>query len=163
MNARSRRVVWVGSGVAAVALACALVLNAFRANVVFFVTPSQIAAHAMPSTRHFRLGGLVERGSLRRERDGLTVHFIVTDTATAIPVVYRGLLPDLFREGSGVVAQGWLDGVGQFHADQVLAKHDEKYQPPELGAPLHEARDGAAAVPATLHAAAGPAVGGTAP
>ncbi|RQH03633.1 cytochrome c maturation protein CcmE [Paraburkholderia dinghuensis] len=132
MNARWRRAGWIGGGLVAIALACAFVLNAFRANVVFFVSPSQIDARMSDTTRAFRLGGMVERGSLRRDADGLTVHFVVTDNVRQIGVVYRGLLPDLFREGSGVVAQGTLGADGQFHADQVLAKHDEKYTPPDL-------------------------------
>jgi cytochrome c-type biogenesis protein CcmE len=163
MKARNRRLAWVAGGVGAVALACALVLNAFRANVVFFVSPSQIAAQAMPVTRHFRLGGLVERGSLRRDGDGLTVHFVVTDTAKEISVIYRGVLPDLFREGSGVVAQGTLGEDGQFHADQVLAKHDEKYRAPEVGDALLHARDNERPARATLHAAIGATDGGSPP
>jgi cytochrome c-type biogenesis protein CcmE len=165
MKARSVRLAWVAGGVAAMGLACALVLNAFRANVVFFVSPSQIAAQEMPATRHFRLGGLVERGSLRRDGDGLTVHFVVTDTAKEIAVIYRGVLPDLFREGSGVVAQGTLGDDGQFHADQVLAKHDEKYQAPEVGDALLRARSNQNQRPdgATLHAAIGTTGGGLAP
>ncbi|ABE36280.1 ccmE family protein [Paraburkholderia xenovorans LB400] len=162
MRPRSWRLVWVVGGVAVAGLACALVLNAFRANVVFFVSPSQIAAQEIPVTRHFRLGGLVERGSLRRDGDGLTVHFVVTDTATEIAVIYHGVLPDLFREGSGVVAQGTLGGDGQFHADQVLAKHDEKYQPPEVSGALRRAQGGRQGL-TTLHAAAGRTEGGTGP
>lgn len=142
MKARSRRLGWIVGGVTAAGLTCALVLNAFRAHVVFFVSPSQIAARQMPASHRFRLGGLVERGSLTRAADGLTVRFVVTDTVKQIAVVYHGVLPDLFREGSGVVAQGTLAGDGQFHADQVLAKHDEKYMPPEAAEAVRRARAG---------------------
>ncbi|MCC8405395.1 cytochrome c maturation protein CcmE [Paraburkholderia sp. MMS20-SJTN17] len=138
MKARHRRLSWLAAGVGSAGLACALVLNALRANLMFFVTPSQVASHEAPVARRFRLGGLVERHTLRRDADGLTVHFVVTDTASAVAVVYRGTLPDLFREGSGVVAQGVLGADGQFHADEVLAKHDEKYSPPELSRALPE-------------------------
>jgi len=132
MKPRWRRAGWIAGGLVAVTLACAFVLNAFRANVVFFVSPKQIDAREAHSARPFRLGGMVEPGSLRRDPDGLTVHFVVTDNVKQIGVVYHGLLPDLFREGSGVVAQGTIGADGLFHADQVLAKHDEKYTPPEL-------------------------------
>jgi cytochrome c-type biogenesis protein CcmE len=126
------------------ALACAgvavaLVLNAFRSNLVFFFSPTQVAAHEAPAARAFRLGGLVQPGSLRREGDGMTIHFVVTDTARDIPVVYRGLLPDLFREGKGVVANGRLREDGVFVAREVLAKHDENYMPPEAADALRKA------------------------
>ncbi len=155
MKARNRRLALIGGAMLAFGLACALVLNAFRANVMFFVSPSQIAAREMPAAHRFRLGGLVERGSLKREADGLTVHFIVTDTAKEIPVIYRGMLPDLFREGSGVVAQGMLADDGSFHADEVLAKHDEKYMPPEVGAAIRRAQESKQQAPAALRVAAG--------
>jgi len=134
----------VGIGVAAM-----LILNAFRSNLVFFFSPSQVAAKEAPEGRSFRLGGLVEKDSLRREDDGLTVHFLVTDTVTTIPVIFTGILPDLFREGQGMVAQGRLGGDGVFHADEVLAKHDENYMPPEVAAVLKQAKNGAAPTPAT--------------
>ncbi len=114
-------------------------LNAFRSNLVFFFTPSQVAAHEAPADRAFRIGGLVEAGSVVRDKDALTVHFRVTDTAQTIPVVYTGILPDLFREGKGVVAQGKLDPDGTFHASDVLAKHDENYMPPEAAEALKKA------------------------
>lgn len=139
MKARHRRLLLIAGGTLSVGLACALVLNAFRSNVMFYVTPQQISLHEMPVAHRFRLGGLVERNSLRRDADGLTVHFVVTDTAAQTPVVYRGALPDLFREGSGVVAQGVLGDDGQFHADEVLAKHDEKYTPPIVSEALARA------------------------
>ena len=131
LRARHRRFAWIGAGLLALAAAAALVLNAFRSNLVFFFTPTQVAAHEAPVGRSFRIGGLVEQGSLQRQADGVTVRFVVTDTAKAIPVAYRGILPDLFREGKGVVAQGKLGSDGVFQADQVLAKHDENYMPPE--------------------------------
>ena len=131
MKPRHKRFALIGAGLGALAIATALVLNAFRSNLVFFFTPTQVAASEAPIGRPFRIGGMVETGSLRREADGLTVHFRVTDTAKTIPVVYRGILPDLFKEGKGVVAQGRLTPDGQFNASEVLAKHDENYMPPE--------------------------------
>lgn len=140
MKARHRRFAFIALGVASAALACAFVLNAFRANVMFFVSPSQIASHEETQTRRFRLGGLVERGSIVRDADGRTVRFTVTDERASVPVIFTGALPDLFREGSGVVAQGTLGADGRFHADEVLAKHDEKYTPPQLERALREVR-----------------------
>ena len=131
MKARHRRFAWIGAGVALLAVAVGLVLNAFQSNLVFFFTPSQIAANEVPHGRAFRVGGLVEEKSLKREGDGLTVHFNVTDTAKTVPVTYKGILPDLFKEGKGVVAQGKIGPDGVFHATEVLAKHDENYMPPE--------------------------------
>jgi cytochrome c-type biogenesis protein CcmE len=140
MKPRHQRAALIAGGVATVALAAALVLNAFRSNLVFFFSPSQIAAGDAPRDRAFRIGGLVEAGSLKRQADGLTVQFVVTDTAKSIPVAYRGILPDLFREGKGVVAQGRLGPDGVFRADEVLAKHDENYMPPEAAHALEQAR-----------------------
>ena len=116
-------------GVAALGIAAALVLSAFQKNLVFFFTPSQVAAHEAPQGRSFRIGGMVVPGSLKRE--GVNVEFTVTDTAKSMRVTYRGQLPDLFREGKGVVAQGQLGADGMFRANEVLAKHDENYMPPE--------------------------------
>ncbi|HEX9301836.1 MAG TPA: cytochrome c maturation protein CcmE, partial [Casimicrobiaceae bacterium] len=121
------------------------VLNAFQSNLVFFFTPSQIAANEAPKGRAFRIGGLVVDKSLARDRDGLTVHFAVTDTASTVPVVYTGILPDLFKEGKGVVAQGKLEGDGVFHATEVLAKHDENYMPPAAADAVNKAHGAAAA------------------
>ena len=129
----------IAAGLALIAIAAALVLNAFQGNVVFFFSPSQIAAKEAPVDRTFRVGGMVESGSFKRRADGLTVEFIVTDTAKSIPVVYSGLLPDLFKEGKGVVAQGKLGPDGAFHASEVLAKHDENYMPPEAAHALSKA------------------------
>ena len=120
---------WIGLGVVALGAATALVLAAFSKNLVFFFTPSQVAANEAPLGRTFRIGGMVVPGSVKRE--GVAVRFVVTDTAKTIPVVYRGPLPDLFREGKGVVAQGQLGPDGVFTAREVLAKHDENYMPPE--------------------------------
>ncbi|HTT37676.1 MAG TPA: cytochrome c maturation protein CcmE [Burkholderiales bacterium] len=131
MKARHRRLALIAAGLAAVGGAAALILNAFQSNLVFFFTPTQIAAHEAPEGRSFRVGGLVQPGSLQRQPDGVTARFVVTDTARSIPVEYRGILPDLFKEGRGVVAQGSLGADGVFHATQVLAKHDENYMPPE--------------------------------
>jgi cytochrome c-type biogenesis protein CcmE len=131
MKPRHKRFAIIAAGVAAIAVAAALVLNAFQSNLVFFFSPSQIAAGEAPKDRAFRVGGMVQTGSVRRQGDGLTVEFIVTDTAKSIPVTYKGILPDLFREGKGVVAQGRLGTDGVFRADEVLAKHDENYMPPE--------------------------------
>ena len=140
MKPRARRGLAILCGVAALGIASALVLNAFRSNLVFFFSPSQIAADEAPRGHAFRLGGLVEAGSLRRSPNSLTVHFVVTDLAQKIPVAYTGLLPDLFTEGKGVVAQGKLGTDGVFHADQVLAKHDENYMPPEAAQALAKAK-----------------------
>jgi cytochrome c-type biogenesis protein CcmE len=130
---------WIVGGVAALGVATALVLNAFQSNMVFFFTPTQVASHEAPQNRAFRIGGLVEAGSVARDKDALTVRFLVTDTAKTIPVTYTGILPDLFREGKGVVAQGRLQSDGVFHATEVLAKHDENYMPPEAADALKRA------------------------
>jgi cytochrome c-type biogenesis protein CcmE len=131
MKARHKRMVLIIGGVAALAVCAGLVLTAFRENLVFFFTPSQVAANEAPQGRLFRIGGLVEPGSVKRQPDGVTVRFVVTDTAKSIPVLYKGALPDLFREGKGVVTQGRLGSDGVFQATEVLAKHDENYMPPE--------------------------------
>ncbi|HET7401189.1 MAG TPA: cytochrome c maturation protein CcmE [Usitatibacter sp.] len=139
MKPRTKRALWIVAGLAGLGIAATLVLNAFQSNLVFFFTPSQIATNEAPHDRAFRMGGLVEAGSVQREKDGLTVHFRVTDTAKTIPVVYTGILPDLFREGKGVVAQGRLGPDGVFKASEVLAKHDENYMPPEAADALKKA------------------------
>ncbi|TMI38315.1 MAG: cytochrome c maturation protein CcmE, partial [Betaproteobacteria bacterium] len=126
---RHKRMTAIAVGVAALGIAAALVLSAFQKNLVFFFTPSQVAANEAPQGRTFRIGGMVVRGSLKRE--GVNVEFTVTDTAKSMRVTYRGQLPDLFREGKGVVAQGQLGADGMFRASEVLAKHDENYMPPE--------------------------------
>jgi len=139
LKPRTKRALWIVAGLAGLGVAATLVLNAFQSNLVFFFTPTQIATNEAPHDRAFRMGGLVEAGSVQREKDGLTVHFRVTDTARTIPVVYTGILPDLFREGKGVVAQGRLGPDGVFKASEVLAKHDENYMPPEAADALKKA------------------------
>ncbi|MGA0095943.1 MAG: cytochrome c maturation protein CcmE [Burkholderiaceae bacterium] len=143
MTARQWRLRWLAAAVLAVGAATPFVLRAFERNLVFFYSPTQVAAHEAPTTRAFRVGGLVQQGSVQRASSGLTVNFVVTDGAHQVPVRYTGMLPDLFREGKGVVAQGRLDGSGWFVAQQVLAKHDENYMPPEAAAALQAARAGA--------------------
>jgi len=140
MKPRHKRLALIGLGLAALAGAAALILNAFQSNLVFFFTPSQVAAHEVPQGRSFRIGGLVQQGSLQRQAGGVTVRFVVTDTAQSIPVEYDGILPDLFKEGRGVVAQGMLGADGVFHAKEVLAKHDENYMPPEAADAVERAR-----------------------
>jgi cytochrome c-type biogenesis protein CcmE len=124
---------------AGIGIAAALILNAFQSNLVFFFSPTQVAKGEAPADRAFRIGGLVVKGSLKRETDGLTSHFVVTDTAKSMNVVYKGILPDLFKEGKGVVAEGKLGKDGLFTATQVLAKHDENYMPPEAAHALEQA------------------------
>jgi len=138
MKSRHKRLVMILGGGAALALAATLVLNAFQKNLVFFFSPTQVAAKEAPEGRSFRIGGLVEPGSVKRQPDGVTVQFVVTDTAHSIPVSYRGVLPDLFKEGKGVVSQGRLEN-GMFVASEVLAKHDENYMPPEAADALNKA------------------------
>jgi cytochrome c-type biogenesis protein CcmE len=140
MKRRHKRIGFIVAGLAGLGIAAALVLSAFQNNLVFFFSPTQVAAKEAPVDRAFRVGGLVESGSLKRENDGLTVRFTVTDTAKTVPVVYKGILPDLFKEGKGCVAQGRLGSDGVFYADQVLAKHDENYMPPEAGQALDAAK-----------------------
>jgi cytochrome c-type biogenesis protein CcmE len=137
MKPRHKRLAWIGGIVAAVGVAVALVLNAFQSNLVFFYSPSQVAAKEAPLGRTFRIGGLVQQGSL--QRNGTDVQFLVTDTAQTISVQYKGILPDLFKEGKGVVAQGQLRDDGVFVAREVLAKHDENYMPPEATEALKRA------------------------
>ena len=138
MKPRTKRIAMVAGGLAALAVVAGLVLSAFQQNLVFFFTPSQVAAQEAPLGKTFRIGGMVETGSVKRQPDGVTVRFIVTDTAQAVPVVYRGALPDLFREGKGVVAQGRVGPDGVFQASEVLAKHDENYMPPEAAEALKQ-------------------------
>jgi cytochrome c-type biogenesis protein CcmE len=135
---RHKRLIAIGTGVVALGVATALVLSAFEKNLVFFFTPSQVAANEAPQGRTFRIGGMVLAGSLKRS--GIEVEFVVTDTARSIPVIYRGALPDLFREGKGVVAQGQLGADGVFRAREVLAKHDENYMPPEAAHAVEQAQ-----------------------
>ncbi len=137
MKPRHRRLAWIATGVLALSIAVGLVLNAFRSNLVFFFTPTDVAEGKAPTGRTFRIGGLVQEGSV--QRDGTAVRFKVTDNAQTIVVAYTGILPDLFKEGRGVVAQGTLHGDGSFRASEVLAKHDENYMPPEAAEALRRA------------------------
>jgi cytochrome c-type biogenesis protein CcmE len=139
MKSRHKKLALITLVVAILGVAVALVLNAFNSNLVFFFSPTQIANGDAPTSRAFRIGGLVEEGSIKRQADGLTVNFVVTDTAKSIPVTYTGILPDLFKEGKGVVAEGKLGSNGVFTATQVLAKHDENYMPPEAASALEQA------------------------
>ena len=150
MKPRHQRFVLIGLGLLAVGVATMLVLNAFRSNLVFFFTPTQVANGEVPQGRSFRIGGMVEDGSLTREGDGLTVHFVVTDFAKRVPVTFKGILPDLFKEGKGAVAQGQLIADGTFIASEVLAKHDENYMPPEAAEALAKAKASGAQSSSTL-------------
>ncbi len=137
MKPRHKRTAMIVGALASIGVAAYFVLNAFQSNLVFFFTPSQIGAGEAPQNRAFRVGGMVKEGSVKR--DNLTVSFIVTDTLKEVPVSYTGILPDLFKEGKGVVAQGKLGADGKFTASEVLAKHDENYMPPEAQHALDQA------------------------
>ena len=150
MKTRYKRLVLVGVGLATLALAAGLVLSAFQKNLVFFFTPSQVFKGEAPHGRSFRIGGMVESGSIERQPDGISVKFVVTDMTQRIPAVYRGILPDLFKEGKGVVAQGTLRADGTFAADEVLAKHDENYMPPEAAYAMDKAKQDRQKSAATL-------------
>ena len=150
MTPRKKRFALIGLGLVAMGIAAALVLNAFNSNLVFFFTPTQIENGEAPKGRSFRIGGLVEAGTLTRESDGLTVHFVVTDTVKRVPVTYKGILPDLFKEGKGAVAQGKLGADGTFVASEVLAKHDENYMPPEVAEAIAKAKKSGAQSSNTL-------------
>ncbi len=140
MTPRKKRFSLIGLGLAGLGIAVALVLNAFQSNLVFFFTPTQVVNGEVPRDRSFRIGGMVEAGTLARDSDGLTVHFVVSDTVKRVPVVYKGILPDLFKEGKGAVAQGRLGQDGTFIASEVLAKHDENYMPPEAAEAIAKAK-----------------------
>ena len=139
MKPRQKRAALIVAGLAVLGLASWLVLSAFQENLVFFYSPSQVANNEAPQGKAFRIGGIVEPGSVKRQSDGVTVRFNVTDTAKMIPVTYKGILPDLFKEGKGVVAQGKLNTDGSFSAHEVLAKHDENYMPPEAAHAVEQA------------------------
>jgi cytochrome c-type biogenesis protein CcmE len=140
MKSRHKKLILIAVAVAALGAVATLILNALNQNIALFISPTQVTEGKEPRDRAFRIGGLVEEGSLRREADGVTAHFRITDTAQAIPVTYIGLLPDLFKEGKGVVAEGRLNDKGVFVATQVLAKHDENYMPPEAASALEQAQ-----------------------
>jgi cytochrome c-type biogenesis protein CcmE len=131
MKPRQKRFMFIAVAVAGLSLAVGLVLYALRGNVNLYFTPTQVFKNEVPQGRSFRIGGLVEEGSVKRDKDGLTTNFVITDTNNKIPVIYKGILPDLFKEGKGVVAQGKVEPDGVMHAEEVLAKHDENYMPPE--------------------------------
>jgi cytochrome c-type biogenesis protein CcmE len=137
---RHRRLLLILAGLAVLGAISALVLNAFRSNLVFFFSPTEVAAGQAPKDRAFRVGGVVKEGSVQREAGGVTLSFVVTDTEKELAVRYRGILPDLFREGKGAVAQGRIGGDGVFAATQVLAKHDENYTPPEVAQAVDDAQ-----------------------
>jgi cytochrome c-type biogenesis protein CcmE len=140
MKPRHKRIAMIAGGLAALAAAAAFVLAAFQENLVFFFSPSEVAANKVPEGRAFRIGGMVTPGSVKRQADGVTVQFAVTDTAKEVTVHYRGILPDLFREGKGVVTQGKLGPDGVFQASEVLAKHDENYMPPAAADAIKQAQ-----------------------
>ncbi len=146
MTPRQKRLAWIVAGLVLVAAAVGLVLFALKNNVSLYFTPTQVHHNEAPQGRNFRIGGLVEAGSVKRETDGLTVRFNITDTAQTMQVIYKGILPDLFKEGKGVVAQGKLEADGVFRAEEVLAKHDENYMPPEAADALKKAETAKAAV-----------------
>jgi len=139
MTPRKKRLAFVAVGLIAVALAAGFVLNAMNQSLMFFFSPSDVADGKAPEQRAFRLGGMVEKGTVERASDGLTVHFVVTDFARTVPVTFTGILPDLFAEGQGVIAEGTLGPDGTFQAKNVLAKHDEQYMPPEVADALKRA------------------------
>ena len=154
MKPRHKRMALIVGGLAILALVATLVLNAFQSNLVFFFSPSQVAAGEAPRGKSFRIGGMVKEGSLQRQPDGVTLRFVVTDTDQDMTVAYKGILPDLFREGKGVVAQGKLAEDGIFAATEVLAKHDENYMPPEAAKAVGDAHERAAANKAAAEATA---------
>ncbi|WIM06260.1 MAG: cytochrome c maturation protein CcmE [Candidatus Nitricoxidivorans perseverans] len=140
MTPRQKRIALIAGGLVTLSLATALVANALNSSIAFFYTPTQVAADEAPRNKAFRIGGMVKEGSIRREGDGLTVQFIVTDTAREVPVAYKGILPDLFKEGKGAVVQGRIGNDGRFVATEVLAKHDENYMPAEAQHAIDEAQ-----------------------
>lgn len=136
---RKRRLIAVSLILAGVAIASVVAFYSLQQNLLYFQSPSEVAAQSMPAGRQFRLGGLVKAGTMQREEDGLGLHFVVTDGLAEIPVHFVGILPDLFREGKGVIARGSFDDAGEFQAAEVLAKHDENYMPPEVADALEKA------------------------
>ncbi len=154
MKHRQKRFVFIAVAVTALALVVGLVLNALDKNVSLYFTPTQVFNNEAPHGRSFRIGGLVEEGSVKRQTDGLTVNFVITDKHKSIPVVYKGILPDLFKEGKGVVAQGRVEADGVMRAEEVLAKHDENYMPPEAADALKKAETANASAVAETPASA---------
>ncbi len=145
MKRRHKRIIFVALAFVGVAVATVLVVTALRSNIAYFFSPSKVAAKEAPRNQIFRLGGLVKKGSLKRQSDGLTVKFVVTDNAADVPVIYKGILPDLFAEEKSVVVKGKLHSDGVFVAEQVLAKHDEKYISPEVAEAIAQAKANKAA------------------
>ena len=154
MKTRHKRIALIVGGLAILGLVVALVLNAFQSNLVFFFSPTQVAAGEAPKGKSFRVGGLVKAGTIMREPDGVTLHFVMTDIENDMIVAYKGILPDLFREGKGAVAQGKFGDDGVFVASEVLAKHDENYMPPEAAQALGDAHARGLATQAAEQAAA---------
>ena len=154
MKTRHKRIALIVGGLAVLGLVVALVLNAFQSNLVFFFSPTQVAAGEAPKGKSFRIGGLVKEGTIKREADGVTLRFVMTDTERDMIVAYKGILPDLFKEGKGAVAQGKLGEDGVFVASEVLAKHDENYMPPEAIKAVGDAQQRAAANKAAVEATA---------
>lgn len=153
MKPRQKRFMFIAIGLATVSIAVGLVLYSLRGNVNLYFTPSDVFDGKAPVGKSFRIGGLVEEGSIKREKDGLSVSFAITDTHKTIPVIYTGILPDLFKEGKGVVAQGRMEQGGMMRAEEVLAKHDENYMPPEAMDAMNKAqaaKAAAASAPVTV-------------
>ena len=153
MKTRHKRIALIVGGLVVLGAVVALVLNAFQSNLVFFFSPTQVAAGEAPKGKPFRVGGMVKKGTLQRETDGVTLRFIVTDTERDLAIAYKGILPDLFMEGKGAVAQGKLGEDGVFVASEVLAKHDENYMPPEAAKAVGDAHARAAANKAAVESA----------
>ncbi len=149
MKPRQKRFMFIAVGLAAIGLAVGLVLYSLKGNVNLYFTPSDVFDGKAPVGKSFRIGGLVEEGSIKREKDGLSVSFAITDTHKTIPVIYTGILPDLFKEGKGVVAQGRMEASGIMRAEEVLAKHDENYMPPEAMDAMNKAQAAKAAAAST--------------
>jgi cytochrome c-type biogenesis protein CcmE len=154
LKTRHKRIALILGGLVILGLVAALVLNAFQSNLVFFFSPTQVAAGEAPKGKSFRIGGLVKEGTIKREADGVTLRFVMTDTEKDMIVAYKGILPDLFKEGKGAVAQGKLGEDGVFIASEVLAKHDENYMPPEAALAVGDAHARAAASKAAVEATA---------
>jgi cytochrome c-type biogenesis protein CcmE len=140
MKSRHKKLALIGGALAVIGIIAALVLNALNSNIALYISPTDVAEGKAPQGKIFRIGGLVKEGSLQRQADGVTIAFVVTDTAKDITVNYKGILPDLFKEGKGVVAQGKMTGAGTFTASEVLAKHDENYMPPEAAQAVSDAQ-----------------------
>ena len=155
MKSRHKKLALIGGALAIIGIIAALVLNALNSNIALYITPTEVAAGKAPQGKLFRIGGLVKEGSISRQADGVTISFVITDTAQDIPVAYKGILPDLFKEGKGAVAQGKLNESGTFVATEVLAKHDENYMPPEAAKAVSDAQASKHVSPSSAGAAKG--------